>query len=97
MKITGFDKLQKQLANAQKALANLDGDLTTVQFNPKDPASIEAAVQKVEQLIDEKVGDYSDNPFVAPLVEQSKAHFREAIIEKAAAARLGTKDEAGDE
>jgi hypothetical protein len=81
------------LEEAQRALANLDGDLTTVQFNPNDPGSIEAAIQKVEQTIEERVGHYADNPFVAPLIEQAKEHFREAIIQKAAASRLGANDE----
>jgi hypothetical protein len=97
MKIAGFDELQKQLAEAQRALERLDGDLTTVQFNPTDPSSIEAAIQKVEQIIDERIGHYADNPIVAPLVEQSKAYFREKIIEKAAAERLGAKDEQSHE
>jgi len=92
MVFSGLDKFQRQLEEAQKALASLDGDLTTVQFNPNDPGSIEAAIQKVEQTIDERVGQYADNPFVAPLIVQSKEHFREAIIQKAAASRLGASD-----
>lgn len=57
IKITGFDKLEGQLRDAaQKALEGLDGEMGTVSFNPHDPASIEAAVQEMERLVDERVG-----------------------------------------
>ncbi len=103
MKLTGFDKLQRQLVEAQRAFAALDGELTTVRFDPADPASIETAVQRVEDVIDERVGRYATNPFVAPLIEQAKEQYRQAILNKAEAARLGDTDgfandvEAGDD
>lgn len=88
MGIKGFDKLQRELSDAQKAMSELDGDICTVSFNPDDPSSIEAAIQHVMSTIDTKIGRYASNPFVAPLVEASKEAYREAILEKASAARL---------
>lgn len=93
MKISGFDKLDRQLKDAQKAFAELDGELGTVTFTPDDPASIEHAIRQVEEMIDERVGRYASNPFVAPLIEGAKEQYREAIIEKAAAARLKEGEE----
>jgi hypothetical protein len=93
VKITGFDKLSRQLEDAQKAFAELDGELGTVSFTPDDPASIENAIRQVEEMIDDRVGRYASNPFVAPLIEGAKEQYREAIIEKAAAARLEEGDE----
>ncbi len=87
-KITGLDKLTKTLQDAQKALSSLDGEIGTVNFDPNDPATIQAAIQRVEDLIDERVAPYSSNSIVGPLAEQAKEHFRQSIIEKAAAARL---------
>ncbi len=46
MKITGFDKLNRQLEDAQKAISELDGELGTVTFTPDDPASIENAIHQ---------------------------------------------------
>lgn len=88
MKITGLDKLQKNLAEAQRALAAIDGEIGKVSFTPDDPSSIQAAIQQMENMIDEKVGQYASNPIVAPLIEASKEAYREAILKKAAAARL---------
>lgn len=91
--ISGLDELSKQLTDAQKALEALDGELGTVSFNPEDPASIEAAIQSVETIIDERLGAYAINPIVAPLVEEMKGKYREAIIDRAAEARLKGSDD----
>lgn len=87
-KMTGFDTLRKNLKEAQEALATLDGDLGTVNFDPSDPASIDLAVQSVETMIDERLGRYMNNPMIAPLAEEMKAKYRDAIIERAAIVRL---------
>ena len=87
-KITGLDKLQKNLKDAERALSESDGELGVVNFDPNDPASIEGAIQSVNRMIDERLGEYSSNPIVGPLAEQMKEKYRESILEKAAAARL---------
>ena len=93
--ITGLDELSKQLTDAQKALEMLDGELGTVSFDPDDPASIEAAIQSVETIIDDRLGPFASNPIIAPLAEQMKDKYREAIIDRAAEARLkGSADDA---
>ena len=87
-KISGLDNLSKTLDEAQKALEGISGQLGSVEFDSNDPASIQAAIQKVDNLIDERLGQYADNPIVGPLAESAKAHFRQAIIDKASASRL---------
>jgi len=88
MKIEGFDKLQKQLKDAQRALSELDGELGVVKFNPHDPSSIESAINQVSQAIDQRVKEYASNSIVGPLVIQMKEKYREQILQKAAEARL---------
>jgi hypothetical protein len=92
LKIKGLDELTKALEDTQKALGALDGRLGCVQFDPHNPASIEAAISTVEQIIDEKLGSSRSNPIVAPLAEAAKDQFRQVILDKAAIARLGNKD-----
>ncbi len=93
--ISGLDMIGRQLSDAQKALEALDGELGTVNFDPNDPASIELAIQNVESIIDEKVAPFADNPVIAPLIEGMKEQYREAIIDRAAEARLlkGTEND----
>lgn len=88
MKITGLDKLQRDLQEAQRALSELDGRLGEVSFNPHDPASIENAIQSVCAMVDERAGSYASNPVVGPLIEQMKESYREGLLQRAAEARL---------
>lgn len=88
LKITGLDELQKNLKQAEQALSELDGELGNVSFDPHEPASIEAAIQSINQMIDSRVGSYTDNPIVGSLAEQMKESYRESILQKAAEARL---------
>lgn len=87
-KASGFDQLSKQLKEARKALDEIDGKIGCVSFDPDDPASLEAAINQINTLIDQKVGRYADNPIVTPLIEGMKDQYRAGILEKAAAARL---------
>lgn len=86
--IKGLESLQKTLAEAQAALKAVNGELGTLNFDPEDPASIEAAISESERLVDERLGMYSGNSIVGPLISDMKEAFRAAVIEKAAEARL---------
>lgn len=92
LKITGLDKFQKELAEAQHVLEELDGELGTVNFHPHEPASIEAAIQSVYRMVDERAGQYASNPIVGPLLDQMKENYRENILQEAAEARLKTNE-----
>ncbi len=86
--IVGLDRLSRELDDAQKALAALGSELGTVKFNPHDPASIEAAIQQIETTIDDRLGAYASNAIIGPLAEKMKETYRQAIIDRASAARL---------
>jgi hypothetical protein len=91
-KIKGLDKLQRDLAAVQKALEAMDGELGTVQFDPNDPGSIEAAIQEVARIVDRKIDGYAGNPMVDKIADAIKAKYRDSILEKATAARLAGND-----
>jgi hypothetical protein len=93
LKITGLDKLQKELKEAEQALNALDGELGVVNFDPQDPASIEAAIQSVNRMIDNSIESYADSPIVGSLAEQMKESYRENILQKAAEARLQSDED----
>lgn len=86
----------RQLEQAQKAIARLDGPLTQVQFDPDQPGSINAAIGKMEAEIDRILAPYRNNPFVAELADGAKEQFAEELRERAAKARSGRKDGADD-
>jgi len=86
--LNGLDKLQRDLETAQEAFSVLDGELGLVNFDPSDPESIETAIISVEAMIDERVTIYMGNPFVGPIIEEMKEKYRQAILDRAAEARL---------
>lgn len=87
-KITGLDKLQKNLKDASRALSDLDGELGVISFDPNDPVSIEVALQSVEQMVDERVGRYSQNPIARSVAKKMKEKYRKMILQKASESRL---------
>lgn len=93
LKITGLDKLQKELKEAEQALSELDGELGVVNFDPHDPASIEAAIQSVNRMIDSRIEPHTDNSIVGSLAKQMKESYRESILQKAAEARLQSDED----
>jgi Mg/Co/Ni transporter MgtE len=95
--ITGLDKMMNDFDQLSKAMAELDGDITQVNFDPNDPASIEQAIQAMEAAIDARVSSYSSNEMVMGIVEELKEKYREGILEKAASARLQGSDGEGEE
>ena len=87
LKITGLDKLQKELNDLANAARALDGEIGNFTFNPNDPTSVENAVVQMEQAIDAKVGAYRGSDAVENLINQMKERYREEIYNRAAKAR----------
>lgn len=87
IKITGLDKLTKELDQLQRVIGQLDGQIGTINFDPHDPASIESAISNVDALIDQKVGSYSSNSMAASIIDGLKDTYRQGILDKAAEAR----------
>ena len=61
VKITGIDKLQKQLKEVEDATEALNGSYD-VHFDANDPASIENAIQEANSMVDERSSRYVNSP-----------------------------------
>lgn len=90
IEIKGLKELETDVSAASAVLGELDGELGRVTFDPDDPASLEAAITSAEQMVDEKVAAYAHNPLVAELAAGLKDTIRQGILDRAAAARLGS-------
>ena len=64
-----------------------------VNFDPHDPASIEAAIHSVNRMIDSRIEPHADNSIVGALADQMKESYRENILQKAAEARLQSDED----
>lgn len=96
MKINGLNQLSKQLEQVGKFAKEIDGTLGKVSFDPFDAESIEHAIVNIENLIDERAQSYSSNPMVVELVANMKNSYRQQIIDRAAAARIGENEDNDD-
>ena len=88
MALKGLDDFSRSMKELQKAVAALDGEITTVGFNPSDPQSIDLAIREMEAAVDERVKSYSRNDMVKEIVSEVKENYRRSILERAAAGRM---------
>jgi hypothetical protein len=101
-KIDGLDKLQRDLSQSKGILESLN-TIRVTEFDPQDPASVEAAIAEVRHAIDAKVGSARDNPVVKPVVQELKRKYEQKILARVAEARLMNQqrstgmDNVGDE
>ena len=82
VKITGLDKMQKQLKEVERATEALNGSYD-VRFDANDPSSIENAIQEAYSMVDERASGYATNPMVSPLIEHMKENLRQQILDSA--------------
>lgn len=88
VKITGLDKLSRKLDEVSKFAKDVDGHLGEVKFDPRNPGDIERTIAEMETMVDERALRYSRNDAVRNIADQMKQTYRQAILDKAAAARL---------
>ena len=93
MSLSGLDEFARKIEELQKAIAELDGEIASVNFDPEDPQSIELAIQALNAAIDAKVAQYAQNDMVTSMADEIKANGRNAILERAAAARVEPGEE----
>ena len=79
-----MEGLQKTLADAQRAMQSLDGELATLRVDPNNP---ELAIAEMERLVDAKLARYRGNPIVDGISKASKEQFKNRILQTAEDAR----------
>jgi predicted nucleotide-binding protein len=81
MKITGLDRLQKTLKQAEKASQELDGEFAQISFDPSDPSSVETAINDARLAVDNRLGTWYGNGIVDQMANAAKAHFEEYVLQ----------------
>ena len=83
VKMSGFDKLQKELGEAQRAFASLDGTIATLKFDPSDAQSVRRAIQEMEAAVDAKTASHAHNALVRQVGEAMKQKFKTRLQARA--------------
>lgn len=89
----GLDDLSKNIKELEQFFSEIDGELGTVNFDPFDAESIEQAIIEMERMIDGKSTVYAKNQMIQKIAIETKTTYRQAIIDKAAEARVQKEDE----
>jgi uncharacterized coiled-coil DUF342 family protein len=79
----GLNELRQTLEAISNAVQELEGQLTSVQFNPHDEASIEAAISKINAEVDARLAPYRSNAIVSNVAAEVKVKFAEGIRKRA--------------
>jgi hypothetical protein len=78
----GLDALHRNLDDAKRALAALEGQFGSVRFVPSDAESVQGAIASLEAMIDEKLLPFRGNAIVESLIPQLKEKYRAGILER---------------
>jgi len=76
---SSVDAMRKEFLAAEPALKRLDLEMERMKFNPRLPASVDAARAKVSKVIERLMGDFKGNPVLGPLTEELKSQYLESI------------------
>ncbi len=77
--LSGFDKLQRELRDAQRGLQAFNGPIASVKVDRKRPESVRAATRQMEAAIDRKIARYRGNPLVSKVAAELKNRYRQDI------------------
>ena len=81
-KFEGLDRLTRQLEEASHVFKSLGGELEQITLEPGNQASVQAAIQHMELIIDGKAAPYRGNELVDSMVQQLKKRYRDEIIRR---------------
>ncbi len=85
--IMGLDELTNPFEELETAFARLNGKLCEVHFDACQPDQVQAAIQKTERAVDERISQFTDNPLVQQFATGIKQKFKEEILKRASEAR----------
>ncbi len=85
--MTGFDEFRKLLEELKAALAQLNGTLCELHFDPSKPDQVQAAIHTMERTVDERLSEFPDNPLVRQLATGTKEKMKAEILKRAGEAR----------
>lgn len=72
---------ERRFQDALTGLKEVDAKIEAIRFNPDNPASVQAAIEQVELIIDDRLGEHMADPKIAPIVNGARRKYRNYIFE----------------
>lgn len=92
--LSTLDVLRHQMQDAEPVLKALYVELEGIEFDPQSPPSVEAAIRKVELIIDAHLAEFKANPILGPMAEALKSQYIEGIQEQVSGEQANDDDDA---
>lgn len=80
LKITGLDKVQRELEDAKRALKSLGSKMKGTKFDVDKPENVQKAIREMEKAVDRAVSPYGGNAIVSQLAQATKDELRDQIL-----------------
>lgn len=84
-----------QLKEALAAVASLDEEVLSYEFDATGEASVQGAIDRGAKRVDEKLAPYAGNPMVGKAAVEVKARLAEMVRNRAAELRGSARTDAG--
>jgi hypothetical protein len=69
-------------AGAEALLAKVQAEIAVIDLDPADPASVAAALQRMDAIIDQYLGSFSADPVIGPVIAPMKERYRRMILKR---------------
>lgn len=79
--------IRHQMQSVEPVLMRLDIEMQALEFDPRLPASVEAAIVTVYRVTGSLLGPFSANPILGPLADELRAQYLDDIHNKVKEAR----------
>jgi hypothetical protein len=96
-KITGLDDLQREMNLLANVAEALDGEITTLKFDPSNQTSVERAIADMKLAIDQRVSGFRRSAMVDDLVSDLKQKYEQEILSRATGARMNDEGEVNEQ
>jgi hypothetical protein len=74
--------LSRDVAAAQRLLASIDDELSTITRACRGPSDVDATLRKTEQIIDHRLARYKQHPLLGPVIVEMKKQYRGLILDQ---------------
>ena len=85
--IAGLERLTSLFEELSDAIKQLNGKLCEVYFDPSKPEQVQAAIHAMQEAVDARLSEFSDNPLVQQFATATKEKIKTDILSRASAAR----------
>lgn len=75
-------RISREVAVAQRLLASIDDELSTITRECRHPSDVGAALRKTEQIIDLHLASFRQHSLLGPVIVEMKKQYQGLILDQ---------------